>query len=273
LREISDEVLMAYADNELAEDLRVRVETYLANDPDGRRRLATFTETREKLAVIFNQPMHEPIPEHLVNMVKTHAGGEESLGPTPKLVRLNRFSGRDDMAPRPWALAATLVILLAAGAGSIIYYRAATDDVSTFGLAAIPGKATFAGNELATALDTTASGGTAVRTIRGEDVSIKPDFTFVSHTSEYCRQYRISRGKMQGLIGVACRETDGAWRVEVQSPSMMRPQTHDGAITPAGKDGVASVDAAVDRLISGDVLGLEDEAQLIRGGWSRLRPQ
>lgn len=273
MREISDEVLMAYADNELAEELRVQVETYLANDPEGRRRLAAFAVTRETLAVIFNQPMHESIPEHLVNMVKSHAGGRASSGATSNLVRISRFSGRGGMAPRPWALAATLVILLAAGAGSILYFRAATDDVSTFGLAAARGKTAFAGNELATALDTTASGGTAVRTIRGEDVAIKPDFTFVAHTSEYCRQYQIFRGKKQSVNGVACRETDGAWRVEVQSPSIMRPQPSDGAITPAGKEGVAAVDAAVDRLISGDVLGVDDEAQLIRRGWSGLQPQ
>jgi hypothetical protein len=43
-------------------------------------------------------------------------------------------------------------------------------------------------------------------------------------------------------------------------------------IVPAGKEIPAAVEATVDRMISGDVLGVEDEARAMSGGWREVHP-
>ena len=43
-------------------------------------------------------------------------------------------------------------------------------------------------------------------------------------------------------------------------------------IVPAGKDGAAEIEALVDGMISGDVLGGAEEMKLIDGGWASPAP-
>jgi hypothetical protein len=272
--EISDEMLMAYADGEVAEDLRARVEAYIANAPDGRQRLAAFTATGSRLADIFARPMREPVPQRLLDLV-TGSQGERIR--TTRISNVTQMSlGKPRRAPpsksRTWALAASLVALLATGVGSIWFLQSApTDADPTYGLAmSIDGEKT-AGAALASALETATSGSSAVRTINGEIASIRPTFTFATVKSEYCRQYEVIREKMPGLAGVACREAGGIWRIETQMAFASHHAT-DGMIVPAGKDTPAAIEAIVDGMILGDVLGADDEARVMSGGWRGVHP-
>jgi hypothetical protein len=43
-------------------------------------------------------------------------------------------------------------------------------------------------------------------------------------------------------------------------------------IVPAGKEALQPIEAVVDRIISGDVLGVDEEAQVMSSGWRRVRP-
>jgi hypothetical protein len=272
--EISDEMLMAYADGELAQDMRARVEAYLAVTPNGRRRLEAFTATGRGLADIFDRPMREPVPQHLVDLV---TGSQRERPRTTRtsnvtLISLGRQQRAQPLTTRTWALAASFATLLAAGVGSIWFLqRTPIDTGATYGLAiSIDGKKT-AGSALASALETAVSGSTAMRTINGQAASVRPTFTFATAKSEYCRQYEVLRKDMPGLAGVACREADGAWRIETQIAFASRHST-DGMIVPAGKETLAPVEAVVDGMISRDVLSVEDEARVMNGGWHGAHP-
>ena len=217
---ISDEALMAYADGDIADDLRRQVEIYLANDPDGQRRLAAFALTGRQLSQIFDQPMREPVPAHLINFVRgganDHAGASRKWPPEVRYPNGHhpRMLG---MSSRTWALAASVASFFAIGSSSLFYFERKPAGVdSSFGLATANDGSKFADKVLAAVLETAPSGN-VFRTIGSEQASIRPSFTFQASNGDYCRQYEILRVKNSGSSGVACREADGVWRVEIQN--------------------------------------------------------
>lgn len=277
MREIPDEILMAYADGEVSADWRQDVETYLATDPNAQQRLQAFTRTGRDLGLLFDRPMREAVPERLVAFV-TGAPGKNGADSASSSVQVLLYPVKKHAAPArlsggTWAIAASVVLLSAIGAGTLFYHERGRDlaDASSYGLEQAGDGSKVAGAVLAAALETTPSGKVAVRTIDEDQASIRPSFTFRSVRGEYCRQYEVHGAKLGGLSGVACREGTGAWRVEVQTASADR-HGDSGAIIPAGKESSQAVDAVVDRLISGDVLGQVDEASAIGGGWGGAKP-
>jgi surface antigen len=269
LSEISNEELMAYADGELADDVRIRVEAYLADDPNAQKRLAVFTATGRNLADLFDRPMHEPVPARLIHGIvasSDDAGASQIVRPPDaKVVPLQSRRRPLSMGMPARALAASLAGVLVAGSSIWFLKNASPDAQSTFGLASANAEK-IAGDGLASALETVPSGKTAERTIASETASIRPTFSFATLTSSYCRQYDIFRQNLIGLTGVACRQPNGSWRIEIQMPSAVHRSSGD-AVVPAGKADLTPVEAIVDGLISGDVLGPDDEARAINGGW------
>lgn len=275
MSEISNEELMAYADGEIADDMRIRVEAYLAHDPNAQKRLAVFTATGRNLADLFDRPMHEPVPARLIHGIvppSDDAGASQIARLSDvKVVPLQSRRRPSSMAMPTRALAASLAGLLAAGSSIWFLKHASPDARSTFGLAMSANGEKIAGDGLASALETVPSGKTAVRTITSETASIRPTFSFASLTSSYCRQYEIFRQEPTGLTGVACRQQNGSWQIEIQRPSAAHRSSSD-TVLPAGKEDLAPIEAVVDGLISGDVLGPDDEARAMSSGWRQAPP-
>jgi anti-sigma factor RsiW len=71
---VTDEMLMAFADGELAPAEEGRVRAALAADPDLAVRVAMFRETRRLAQTAFGAVVHEPVPEALVRAVVPAAG-------------------------------------------------------------------------------------------------------------------------------------------------------------------------------------------------------
>lgn len=67
---ISDETLMAFADGELTREERKAVATAIANNPAIQERLVVFTSTRDSLTGLFDAPMHQPIPEAILSLLR-----------------------------------------------------------------------------------------------------------------------------------------------------------------------------------------------------------
>ena len=209
---ISDEALMAYADGDIADDLRRQVEIYLANDPDGQRRLAGFALTGRQLSQIFDQPMREPVPVHLINFVR--GGANDRAGASRKWPPEVRYPNKHHprmlgMSSRTWALAASVASFFAIGASSLFYFERKPDGVdSSFGLATASDGSKIADKVLAAVLETAPSGRCSERSAVSKH-RYRPSFTFQASNGEYCRQYKILRVKNSGSSGVACREADG----------------------------------------------------------------
>jgi hypothetical protein len=67
--QLTDEMLMAYADGALNALMRAKVETALKSDLEARRRLEAFSATGHRLSTLYGKPMAEPVPAYLRDFV------------------------------------------------------------------------------------------------------------------------------------------------------------------------------------------------------------
>ena len=289
---ISDETLMAYADGELDSIESVNVETCLQQSPEVAARLAVFAATGRGLANIFERPMLEPVPQRLVDAIyATGPVAAPTSGPIggpaigsayenviPFAVRRQQTGVASRPAfQRQLSLAAACVTLLAVGAGSYwLFNKPAGLPSESFALAQSSSGERIASVELVTVLDTVLSDKSASAVIAGNEATIKPLFTFATAGKNFCRQYEITRAQAQAIAGVACRGTAGQWHVETHVAFDKAPakagETGSADITPAGKDGVETVETTVTRLKTGEVLDNGQEAALMKQGWKATAP-
>ncbi len=261
MTEISDEMLMAYADGELDSPTRARVDAYLGTSIDGVRRLDVYMATGRGLSDLFEQPMHEPVPQRLLDTIAAPA----QVLPFP---RTGSARARRWTPSWPTAIAASLTLLAAGGSAFWYGNRGTSVADPAFGTALSESGARIASEGLASVLEKGVVGVVADTMLSGKPASVKPVFTFATVADGYCRQYVITTNATSALGGVACRTADGQWQVEAQEAF----QPSAGAtkeIAPAGgEDGLKDIEAAVDRLISGDVLSSDAEAKVMARGWT-----
>ena len=282
MSEISDETLMAYADGELNAADRIQVEAYLARDPASVGRLAAFTATGRTLGDMFGQPMREPVPQRLLDAVMGPArhSALDVTTPTATIIPFESARRSRPLAVRSWAqtwaqpgaLAAASIAVIAAGLGTYwVLDQRKSNFAESYGVAATSDGTRVAGLALAAVLDTTPSGSNVMQTIDGSPATIKPVFTFATASQSYCRQYEISTPVASPLAGVACHDAQGQWRIEGQV-AFDGSLPAAGKIVPSEKVSSATVDAIVDQIISGDVLGLQDEAAVMKNHWQKTNP-
>jgi surface antigen len=261
-------MLMAFADNELDAVERARVVAYLQSSTDGLHRFDVFAATGRRLADLFDQPMHEPVPQHLIDAVTAEPVIHLQEA---RLVREQRSAqSRQRSSYSYMALAASLTAL-AVGASGFWLLKGASPTDANYGLAISETGERLAADVLGSALETVASGTKVTSAIAGSAATIEPVFTFATASSGYCRQYIIRRSTEIAFGGVACRTTGGQWRIEAHQAFTPKP-AKDNQIVPAGNDSLRSIDTIVDSLISGDVLSGDAEASVMTDGWKTLAP-
>ena len=232
--QISDETLMALADDELDAETARRVSQAVAADPALAARLARFTETRRLLAEAAqaSQP-GAPAKDPLAAMIR--AGISRPATPaTPAPANLNR---------RPLLAAAASMAIAAIGLGWWAW-----SDHQPGGLS-VP--------ELA-ALDSLPSGESRRLETGGELTMIA---SFRSSAGALCREFETAQGA-QARIVLACHE-DGDWRERFAAVTGDATETGAGGYRPAS--GEASVDEALAGLGAGDPLTPEEEAAALGG--------
>lgn len=265
--DISDELLMAYADGELHGAAQAAVAAYLSASLEGAQRLAVFTSTGRSLSGMFEQPLLEPVPQRLIEaaMGARQPGGRVISIETARRARPPKYTWLQAVA------ACVALVAASVGATSLLNRGEAQTD-GTFALVQSSAGPKIAGADLAAVLEATPSGVSAQRTIAGVDAVIEPVLTFAAINGDYCRQYVVSRSDAaSAFAGVACRDAGGPWRVEVHT-EVAAVRAKNNQVSVAGKGGPLDVETAVDRLISGNVLGGDEEAELFKRGWSVATP-
>ena len=255
MSDITEEMLMAYADGELSPSERRRVEAYLEANPAAARRVADFVRSGRALARMFDAPMHEPVPERLLATVRSTA----PRAGRPANVRsfADRLRDLVQAVSTPWpALAAVSCGLLVAGALGWSLGSTATAPTGTI----------FASAELRAVLERAPMGVTQ----KAGTVSVTPVLTFMSKEGAICRQYDRVPAAGEHVSGVVCRQADGQWRIELEAPAAPAGGSSNG-YKVAGRVTAPAVEAAVNRLVRGDVLGPDEETKLIGSGWRQVR--
>lgn len=281
--QVTDEILMAYADGELSPEETQTLEALLHRDATLRMRLAPFVVTRREIANTYEPTLDEPVPEHLVAAIlrapipardrptreRKPAASSESeswLGRGLAAIGATLFPHGASLAT-----AASVAVLISTGAVLGGWLAGPSAPAQETGLIATTGSGITASGALARALESTPSGTASATDANG--AAIVPVMSFHRADSDaICREYRVRNVTGEpDYAGLACRADDGVWRVavHVETPKATVVHTETGSQTYQTATGpnAPAVDAVADTLISGDALGRDEEKALLENGW------
>jgi hypothetical protein len=221
MKNIDDETLMAYADSELDEEERKDVELALEGDADARARLEDFIVTGAAISQ-YAAVLEEPVPDHLEDLVRTHQK-------TAEVVQFPRMT-----SSRHWmALAASLVVGVALGSGSMKYFTgsAGHDETQIVYRGATkfppPNAIIKRRSEIEALLSELPSEAVNLNTpSRGSQINLKSgasltlvtsfisDTQFENWAKSNCVVAELSEtGLGAPVLFVACQKADGTWKV------------------------------------------------------------
>jgi hypothetical protein len=266
MTDVSEILLMRYADGEVDKAERRAVEDHLAANPGARNQLAAFEATGRRLGDACRDALDLPIPQALLDTIATspmavrRVAVEDNISPWRRIASLFGFETLSLM-PVAFACAAALAI------GGYALRGAVTQPTRGTPLLVVTDGRTDAGRWLAAALDATASGQTLTGDNSGQMVILKPVLSFVSTANTMCRQFDVSATD-GGFTAVGCKQRDGRWQIEAQAANVAVSGS-SSAIKPASGQEPSAIDAVVDTLITGDVMTPALEAEAIARGWKK----
>lgn len=274
MTDFPDEMLMAYADNELSPRDRALLEARLAVDADLKARLEPFAATGTSLSAFFDQPFREPVPSRLIEAISSIPLSKASSAPRAQGQRqgagwLEAIGSLIFPRAPQFASAFGLAALLTVGgvAGWMLGRESGAEKSPA--LVALHNGELVASGALLVALEATPSRPIAAV---APGAGVSPVQSFHSRDGSFCREYRAGGQDGQTFAGVACRQSGGAWRIAAHVEAPQAAPKGDGYNTAAGP-GAETLNAVVDGLIQGDVLGLEDEAAVIARKWTPAAKQ
>lgn len=204
----SEDILMAYADDQLDPQVRAQVQVALGLDPVLAQRVSQHSALRTRLRDAFDRVLDEPVPERLVATARRAPTLQPLAGPRP---RSNVIPLRRRTQPPRWSrthMAALGVSLVTGIALGQLLPRAVTTEPLT------PGSdgELRASNALRQALSSQLAG---ERPDPQDREPVQIGVSFRSRTGDYCRTFLL-----QGMLaGLACHVADG-WRVRVLAETL-----------------------------------------------------
>jgi hypothetical protein len=198
---ITEMEIMKYADGVLASERRPLVRAALAKYPELMQLLETFIFTRGPLKDAYDEVMEAPIPEALLALLLP-----PEPPPAPRRGKVGTFLDTwfGSPARTAFALAAMSAVVLAAW---LLLSRPVGNDFATFGE-----RGYVASSPLHQVLEKTRQGETVKIS---KDLSIRPRSTFDTSQGTRCREIDVIFPNRMETAALACRGSDGAWRVPV----------------------------------------------------------
>ena len=258
---ITNEILSAYIDGELAPEEMERVREAIAADELLAARLQQFRRIDRLLTEFSSSIDAEPVPPAvlaLLNPTGVDAGAPASSEPGPVVLPSARPPLR--LGAAALALAATVVLAVA-----IVLQLDSRDDAERGFDEIVRAGAVAPSSPLHHALEDVPSDETYALA-SGTGVGITPVLSFVSTRQEYCREFRVD-AEARAARGLACRRSD-RWETlkVVTTEGRSGETTHSATATAGGDEGF---DAFVDALVADEPLGADAEARALRNGWAR----
>jgi hypothetical protein len=241
--QFSDEILMAYADDEVDADQRRQIEAAMALDPSIAERIAKHRSLRVDLGGAFDGVLNEPMPDRLL---------AAAASATVTDLKAARVAKERAAHPRRWSwvewtsIAASLVIGILAGRTALHPSRSDLFATTADGI--------VARGELSAAL-TDQIGGAA------NDAKVRIGLTFRATSGDYCRTFVTT-----SAAGFACREPN-EWKVRALSEDVADAKGNDYRM--AGTDLPPAILTAVEKSMAGEALDQEQEQAAKERGWKK----
>lgn len=215
-------------------------------DPDARAEAERLRRLNALLRTAYETPAGAPVPAPIAAAL---FGGEGRVAP----LRRRRI----------WLpAAAAAAVALAVGLG--LYVRLGGPGMGSGGALDIALGEVPAGGALHLALESLPSGEAAPGGVR-------PMLTFLNRAGRPCREFEIDGTEHDpATLGVACRTEAGRWQVEAVAAAPEARPAMDG-YAPAAGLATDRVSEALDALGAGPALKPDEEAALMRSGWSQPR--
>ncbi len=242
---LPDEVLMAYADDELDAQARAAVEAAMAADPEIARRIAQHKALRSRVHSAFDKILDEPVPARLLQVVRSEPSGSG----TNKVVQLHRRPLGRWAWPQWTAMAASLIVGVIAGRLALV--RRGTEPII------MRGGQVLASGALADALSH------QLAADQSAAAPVRIGVSFRAKSGEYCRTFTVRQSTALG--GLACRAADG-WQVRVLAGTES-PGGGPGPYRQAASSMPPAVITAVGDLMTGEPLDAQAEAAARGQSW------
>jgi hypothetical protein len=242
---LSEETLMAYVDGELDESARKQVEVAIAEDPEVARRVAKQHALRGRLRSSFATVLDEPVPQHLVSLVRAAA----AVPGQPQVLQFRRKPAAQSSWLQWGSLAASFVL------GALVWQFTGRQYLS--------GPITENHGQLvaAGALAQALSGQLAAQ--QDASAATQIGFSFRSKRGDYCRTFLLRDAT--GAAGLACRQNN-QWAVQILAHADA-PMQPPGQYRQAASSVPPAVLRAVDDSIAGEPLDAAAETQARAAGW------
>jgi hypothetical protein len=257
---ITNEMLSAYIDGELAPQERERVREAIAADELLAARLRQFRRVDRLLAEFSSAIDAEPVPPAVLALLNPPCADADAAGSTaPKAVVLPFARRPLHRRAGALALAASLVLAVAI----VLQFNprdgaeSGFDEMVRVG-AVVPASPLHHALEDMRSDEAYAVGG-------GTGIGITPVLSFVSTRQEYCREFRVDAGA-RAARGVACRRADRWETLKVVAAEARGSDTHYATATAEVDE---DFDAFVDGLVADAPLGADAEARALQSGWTR----
>lgn len=271
--DVRDEVLMAYVDGELDQATSAKVAGAIAEDAALMERVEIYRMTRAPVQQTFDRVLREPIPRHLIDLVRGNASAGQRPGSAPRgsvtpfARQMPRQRGGSLSTSTYLRMAASVAFLALAGAGGWLLHPLIGSGPIGSQTIARESAPTWA-VALQSALET-ASSGTSVSVANQDRAagSVKVVSTFHSRDQRYCRQFSMDLDRSGTFDGVACRAAGSEWLVEHQMRRTSELESRPGLRPAAGRVRQA-LDATVDELIDGGVLDPVEEQRVLDSRWT-----
>jgi hypothetical protein len=245
---ISDEMLLAYVDNELDDATRAEVDAAIASDPALAKRVEQQRSLRKLLGAAYDPVLDEPVPPRLVAAAKSPRARVVELASARNSARQQR---RADAPPRPawgWPVWGGMAACLVAGVVTGRLLPLPGDDVTTSAGQVV------AQGDLARALST------QLASAQPAGAPVHLATSYLSRAGEYCRSFTLVKS---GAAGVACRHGND-WTLRVLAQD--RPPPAGGDLRMAASPLPPSVLRVIDEQIQAPLDAKAEQAAL-QSGW------
>jgi hypothetical protein len=254
---VTDELLVAYIDDELDAAQRALVNVAMQGNPALCRRADEMRLARDLLREAFPVRPDASMPPRMDAAVKRLAAACESA---PSRQRWPNVRYRWDIA-----IAAGLA-LCAVAAGSFFAVR---DSSGPPGARVTTLTRIDPENPLHDVLESTVSA--ELIEVPEEGAAVRVVLTFQAKDGRFCREFEILAAP-EAATGIACREHQGRWNAEVLlKTAAVLP--NGNSYTPAGESDEPVVAGVFDRLVKGEPLNAQEEARVLAGRWRTTVPQ